>query len=180
MKLPNKISVIICFLVFSSCYESLDLNQLDNYVHKPVITSALTYFKMAPKQFFDANGVQQNTRTDITDFKAFDNAFVRNNLVKTQFKAEIKNELDRDVTIQVEFLDQNDNTIYTFTPILVQEKDLNFTYIEEIDIASNQNVLNTLKVKITAALENTGTQLNPNETSEFEFKSSVVLFFESN
>jgi hypothetical protein len=70
-------------------------------------------------------------------------------------------------------------TVYTFTPIIIQGNTLNFKYLEEIEIAANPSILNTTKVKITAELENTGIQLNLNDPSEFEFKSSVTMYLES-
>ena len=96
------------------------------------------------------------------------------------FNAEFKNEFDRDVTIQVDFLNRNNIIIYSFSPIFVESFDVNpAPYEEEIIIANNLQVLNATQVKITASLENTTTQLNPTDTSEFDFKSSVTLFIES-
>ncbi|PQJ79216.1 hypothetical protein BTO18_08545 [Polaribacter porphyrae] len=162
-----------------SCSDKLDFNQINNYIHKPVLTSALTYFKVVPFQFFDSNGVQQFEIRDVTRFEGFENTYIRENVVKINFNAEIKNEFNRDVTIQAEFLSENDGLLYSFTPIQVQENDLNFTYLEEIDVTTNQSVLNTAKVRIIASIENTGTPMNPNDTSEFEFKSSITFFIES-
>ena len=56
---------------------------------------------------------------------------------------------------------------------------MSYTYLEEIIIEDNPLILNTKKVKITAELENTGIQLNLNDPSEFEFKSSVTMYIES-
>lgn len=181
MKYLQKISLILSLFMLFSCYESLDVNQLDDYVSKPVFTAALTYFTVVPAKFFDSSGtIQENSISDISDFKPFENSTVRNNVVKMIFNAELKNEFDRDVTIQVEFLDDNDISIYSFVPIFVESEDVKPPpYEEEIIIASNPNILNATQVKLTAELENTGTQMNPSDTSEFEFKSSITIFLES-
>lgn len=179
MKSPTKISLIICFFVFSSCYESLDFNQLKGHVSKPVFSSALTYYTVVPAQFFNAAGIQQNSISDITQFKGFENSYIKDNLVKIDFNAEIKNGFDREVTILVDFLNKNDAVVYSFTPIIVEGGNLNFTFLEEIEIALNKNILNTTKVRISTEIENTGTQMNPADTREFVFKSSVTLFLES-
>ena len=92
---------------------------------------------------------------------------------------EIKNEFDRDVTINIDFLDDNDREIYTFSTINVRSGELNFTYLEEIEISQNPDIVNVTKVKIEASLENTGTQMNPNSTEEFEFKSSVTAYIQT-
>jgi hypothetical protein len=179
MKFPAKISVVICFFVFTSCYESLDFNQLKDHVSKPVFSSALTYYTVVPAQFFNAAGIQQNSISDITQFKGFENSYIKDNLVKIDFNAEIKNGFDREVTILVDFLNKNDAVVYSFTPIIVEGGNLNFTFLEEIEIALNKNILNTTKVRISTEIENTGTQMNPADTREFVFKSSVTLFIES-
>tara|TARA_R110000765_G_scaffold380889_1_gene472080 strand:+ start:728 stop:1273 length:546 start_codon:yes stop_codon:yes gene_type:complete len=179
MKTPIKVSVLLCFFLLSSCYESLDFNQVDEYVSKPVFTSALTYFTLVPTQFFDSNGNQKNSISDITSFYGFQNTYVKDNLVKLEFNAEIKNEFDREVAIQIDLLNKNNAVTYAFEPIIVESGDLNYLFFKEIEIASNQNILNTEKVRITVRIDDTGTPMNANVTSGFVFKSSVTLFIES-
>lgn len=176
----NKIVFVLGILLLNSCAEALDFNQLEDYVLQPVYTSALTYFKVTPIQFFDQNGIQQNSREDITDFIVFENSYFRNNIVKLDFNAQFKNEFDRDVVIQVDFLDANNIVVYAFTTIIVESQDVSPpAYTEEIIIANHPNILSTTQVRFRAFLEDTGTQMNPLDTSEFEFKSSVSLFIES-
>ncbi|SDR73162.1 hypothetical protein SAMN05216503_0655 [Polaribacter sp. KT25b] len=179
MKPPIKISVLFCIFLLTSCYESLDFNQLDDQVSKPVFTSAITYFTFVPAQFFDSNGNQKLFISDITNFYGFQNSYIKENLVKIDFNAEIKNEFDREVTLQVEFLNRNNAVVYSFTPIIVKKENLNYIYYKEIEIVSNPTILETEKVRITARLENTGSSLNANDTREFEFKSSVTIYIES-
>lgn len=176
----KKIYTLLCFLVLTSCYESLDFEQLDNYVSKPVFTSSLIYLKLLPGHFFDDSGEnQQNRISDITIFKGFENEFLRDNTVKVDFNVEVKNEFDREVTFEVDLLNDNNAIIYSFVPIVVQSNDLEYTFFEEIIIAQNPNVLNTTKVRISVEIENGGDPLNPKDISEFELKSSMSLYVES-
>jgi hypothetical protein len=179
MKPPIKISILLCFFLLTSCYESLDFNQLDDQVSKPVFTSALTYFTTVPAQFFDVNGNQKNSISDYTNFYGFQNSYIRENLVKLDFNAEIKNEFDREVTIQIDLLNSNNTVVYAFDAIIVESGDLNYLFFKEIEIASQPNILNTERVRITARVEDTGSPMNANDTSEFVFKSSVTIFIES-
>ena len=180
MKTSKLIYFLLSFFFCTSCIESLDFDQLDDYVVQPVYTAALTYFKVSPIQFFDENGVQQYNREDITEFVAFENSYFRNNVVKMVFNAEFKNEFDRDVSIQVNFLDENNRTVYSFMPIIVAQGSTDSTlFQEEIVIAQHPNILNATQVRFSASIEFTGTQMNPQDTSEFEFKSSVTLYIES-
>lgn len=176
----KKISVLLSFILIASCSEKLEFNQIEDYKLKPVLTAALTFFTVQPFQFFDKNGVQQNSREDITDFLLFENNSISNNLVKVVFNAEFRNEFDRDVSIQIGFLDENNVEVYSFTTIVVDSLDINPpSYEEEIVIATVPEILTAKKVKIRAALEDTGSPMNPNDTTEFEFKSSITLFIES-
>lgn len=177
MIFPKKVCIILGFLALGSCYESLDFKQLNNFVVKPVFTAALNYFSIVPSQFISSNGTQQISISDITDINGLQD--ITNDVVRLEFNAEIKNELDRGVTITVDFLDRISRLTYSFTSIFVESNDLNYIYFEAIDVLTYPNILNTSKVKVTLELENTGTPLNADDTSEFEFKSSVTLFIES-
>lgn len=179
MKFSKLIFLFVLFFSLTSCYEKLDFDQLDNYVYKPIFTSSLTSFTLVPGQFFNSQGVQENSIVDETRFEIFETNIVKDNVVQLDFYAEIKNEFDRDVTINIDFLDDNDREIYTFSTINVRSGELNFTYLEEIEISQNPDIVNVTKVKIEASLENTGTQMNPNSTEEFEFKSSVTAYIQT-
>jgi hypothetical protein len=176
----KNISILISLLIITSCSEKLDFNQIEDFVFEPVLTASLTYFTVKPFQFFDADGNQNNTKEEITGFDAFSNSFFENNVVKIKFNAAFKNEFDRSVKIQVDFLDVDNKLLYSFTPILVNRKDLNpEPYEEEIIISENPDILNTTQARVTASIENTGSQMDPFGSSEFQFKSSITLFVQS-
>lgn len=182
MPLPKKkISLVLSLFLLTSCYESLDFDQINDYVFKPVFTTALTYFKVVPAQFFDSSGtIQQTSVSEVSDFQIFNNNFFSENIVKIVFNSEMKNEFDRDVTILFELLNGSNNTVYSFTPIFVESNSINPPpFIEEIIIASNPNIANATQVRITAKLENTGVQMDLNDTSEFEFKSAITYYSET-
>ncbi len=179
MKSSNYISILICFFVLTSCYENLDFKQFDDFVSKKKITLALNYFSLVPSQFFSSSGVPESQISDITNIEIFQNENLIIDIVKIDFNTAIKNGFDRDITITVEFLNNENAVIYTFTPTSIASKDLNYRYLEEIEIASNPDIVNTSKVKITVSLENSGTPLNLNDIAKFEFKSSMTVYVES-
>jgi hypothetical protein len=184
MKSPKKISFIISLFLIVSCSDSLDFNQFEDYVPKSKYTTPLIYFTVFPAQFFDSTRtIQQNSISDsavISDFDDFQDNLIRGRVVKIVLNAELRNAFDRDVIVQIEFLDEN-AVIYSFRPIIVTNNHRNFLpFEEEIIIASNSNVLNTAQIRVTVTLENIDIQMNPNDMSEFEFKSAITLFLESN
>ena len=162
-----------------SCTDKLNFDQLDDVVITPVYTSSLAYFTILPIQFFDETGtIQQSEISDVSGFRVFENDFLKNNLIKLDFNVEVKNEFERDFTINVEFLDDNNNVTYKFSPLNIEASNLNYLYLEEIDVLVNQSIKNTTHVKINARIENSTSPLNSNGTSEFEFKSAVTLYIE--
>lgn len=180
MKIPKNISLILSLFLLFSCYEPLGFKQINDYVLKPVYTSALTYFKVVPSQFFDATGtIQSNSLTDSYNFKIFEGDFLKENLVKIDFNLDLKNDFDRDITLTVDFLNSNNSIIYSFSPILIKSKESKLNQLEEIILASNPDFLNVDSVKITIELENKGNQMDVTDPNEFEFKSSVTLYIES-
>jgi len=179
MKRVLQLSVICCLLLFNSCYEELDFDQINDYVYKPVVTSSLTFFSVVPGQFFNNLGVQETSVTSVSDFRVFEDSFVKEDIVRIDFSTLIKNEFDREVTIDVSFLDDNNAVLYQFASIVIPAGDLENTYTEEVFVNANPAIVNTTKVRIRAELEDTGTSMNPNDTSEFELKSSVTLYIES-
>lgn len=180
MKSLKIISFVLGFFLVTSCSDSLDFDQIDNYIYEPTFTSALTFFSVSPFQFFNPSGVQENEIIHIDDFQAFQRDFVRDNVIKVDFNAEYKNEFDRDITIIFEFLNNNMDLVYLAQPIFVEANDVSPpAYLEEIIIADYPDILNASFIRVKAAIEDTGTQMNPNDTSEFEFKSSITLFIKS-
>lgn len=180
MKLFKKMSLIFSFFFIFSCYDSLDFEQIDTYVYEPVFTSALTYFSVSSSQFFNSSGVQEFEISHVDDFQAFQQSFVRENVVKIDFNAEYVNEFDREVMITFEFLNSNMETVYIPSPILVEANNVNPpSYLQEIIIAENPSILDASFIRVKAEIEDTGTDLNPTDISEFEFKSSITFYIKS-
>lgn len=178
MKRVLQLSVICC-LLFNSCYEELNFDQINDYVYKPVVTSSLIFFSVVPGQFFNDLGIQERSITSVSGFRVFEDSYVKEDIVKIDFSALIKNDFDRDVTIDVYFLDDNNTILYQFASIVTSARDLENNYTEEVFVNTSPTIINTTKVKIRAELEDIGTSLNPNATSDFELKSSVTLYIES-
>ena len=177
---PKKIiTLLFCFLCITSCVEELDFSQIEDYNATPVYEGSIAYFTIKPIQFFNQSGAQETERTDVTDFRIFDNSYLRKNLVKMDFHLEIKNEFDRGVTIQIEFLDDNSSPTHIFQEIKVDAKNLDYKFDESIEVSVNPNIKNTTKVKVYLKIDNPTTPLDPNDTSEFEFKSSAKIYIDT-
>ena len=181
MNFVKLICLFLCLLCIVSCSKNSDFSQIEDYIASPIYTSSLTYFIVTPSSFIDAaSGNEIDLPADVSDFRVFENEFIRKNLVKAVFNVEIKNELDREVFLQFNFLDDANNPVYQFEQINITANTLNFTYQETVAVSSNENILNATRVSVKINLSPSATPLEPSDTSEFEFKSSVILFIETN
>jgi hypothetical protein len=176
---PKKlIPILFYFLAITSCVDNLDFSQIEDYSITPEYTVSLTYFTILPFQFFNQTGVQESQKTDITDFRVFDNSFTRDNLVKVDFNVEIKNEFDRNFTLQIDFLNENLNVTHHFKEIEVNANNLNYKFNETIEVSTNPNIKNTTKVRVNV-IDNSSAPIESTDTTEFEFKSSAKFYIDT-
>ena len=173
-----KKSILLFFMIaFCSCADTLDFNQFDDFEHRPIISSSLAYTTILSSHFFDDTGTIPIIEiTDITEFNAFENDFIKEKLIKLDFNIEIKNEFDNDFLIEIVFLDENDTVTHQFKDLEIFSKDLNFTDKLTIEVSISPNLVNTRKVLSTIKIQNSLTPLNYSDTSEFVFKSSTTIY----
>ena len=180
MILLKRKSFFLWLLIIFSCTENLDFNQVRAYVATPIYTSSLTYFTVLPAHFVDPTGtIVAQEISDVSDFKIFENIYIRNNVVKIDFDIEIKNEFDRGFTVKIDLLNSNNSSVYRFENLNISSRDLSFRHKEEIEIVANLAIKSTTKVRITIEIEQNTTPLSPKDLSEFEFKSSASVYIES-
>ena len=168
-------ALLFCFFVTTSCVNDIDLSQIEEYSISPEYTVSLTYFTISPPEFFNGAGAQLPEISDITDFRGFENSYARDRLQKLDFNVEIKNEFDRDLTIQILFLDDNMNVTHRFDDLKVNANNLNYKFDETIEVSTNPNIKTTTKIKVVI-LDNSAGPLDVSAKTEFEFKSSVKIY----
>ena len=175
----KRIVLFSCLFIVFSCAEKLDLNQIEDYVATPTYTASLTYFKVSPDLFVNASGVVTNPEiNDITDFRVFENDYIRKNLVKVDFNVEVNNLIDRNFDIEVALLNDNNVSVYNFSNLNVSANELNFTHDEEVDISLFPGIKNATKVRVIIRMQAGSSPLSPQDVSEFEFKSSAKMYLE--
>lgn len=181
MKFPKIVYIFICTLFFASCSQNLDFSQIDDFSVSSVYNNSLVYFKLTPSKFIDPNsGNEIDLPTDVTNITFFQYRFIKKNLAKAVFNLEIKNEIHRDIDIQVNFLNSNNNIVYQLNQLNIAANQLDFKHEEIVEVSGNPSILNATRVSVKVNLSPSGTALSSSDTSEFEFKSSVSLFIETN
>jgi len=161
-----------------SCVKNLDFDQVNDLTLSPVIDMPLIFFKVEETDFI-INGLEINEVSDFTRITAFENSFIKSNLVKIEVDFEINNKFNRGFTMVFEFLDENDNITYSFSQLAIAANQQNFKQTENINIATNLAVLSSKKMKITIHLLPSIIPLDPNVPASFELKSSGRLFIKT-
>ncbi|MDB4167923.1 hypothetical protein OAC92_01380 [Polaribacter sp.] len=176
-----KTVIFFLFIVLAACSEKLDFNQAEEFNHSPVFKTSLVYFTLFPNDFMDpVTGTEiVNGISDISDFRILENSYLRDNLQKIIIDIEVKNEITRDFTAVIEFLDDNGTIIYTLSTLNIPAQNLAFTYQEIIDVGLNPIILNTRKTRTSVFISGSSTPLIENDPREFELKSSGTYFIET-
>jgi hypothetical protein len=106
------LGILIPVLFSFSCTSDLDFNQANDLKLEPVLISNLAYFDVRADQFV-TNGVEQTIIVDTPTVDIFNDAFFKDNLTKADFFFEINNTIKRAYTLDLVYLDKNNQQLYT-------------------------------------------------------------------
>lgn len=179
MKFLNKVYLIYTVFFFS-CSQTLDFDQINEYTTSPSFAASLTFFTITPTDFVAPLGDPIITEiSDTSDFKIFENKLIRSNLVKLDFNIEIRNEINRDFTLEVDLLNENNALIYKLNDLKINANNLDFKQLESIDVRLNPNVKNFTRVQIKLSLDDKTTPINASDIGNFELKSAATVYLEN-
>ncbi len=169
--------ILICVICLQSCTQDLNFNQT-NLSATPSYNVPLIFFKLNQSNFFDqVNGVNISQITDISDFTTLQTSVIRDNLLKADFLFEISNQFNQSFTVDVIFLDNNNNETYRFDQMVIPSQSQNLTIEQTIMVANNQSFLNSRKTQVIVNLQNSGSSIDPNLPNAFELKLSGIFYF---
>jgi len=172
------LSAILVTLFFLSCSQSLDFDQIEDYAVNPSIIAPLAYFTIDAANFLAFGGVTEISET--SDFKVFENSFFKQNLTKLDFEFEVSNQFNRDFTMTIALLDDNNNLIYEFNKININANNLDIKQKEVIEFVVHQNIINFTRVKFTLSLDDASIPILASDLGDIEFKSAVIIYLEAN
>ncbi|WP_299670707.1 hypothetical protein [uncultured Polaribacter sp.] len=180
MKFFKKVSFLLSTILFFSCSQTLDFNQIEDYTTTPVFTSSLTLFTLNASNFVAFPGAPPVTEiSERSDFKIFENSYVRDNLVRIDFDFEIRNEFNRDFTMEISLLDAANNLIYKLQDLNIEANNLEFIQKEIIDITQNPNLRNFTNVEVTLSLDDKITPISASDIGILDFKSAITVYLET-
>ncbi|QTD36956.1 hypothetical protein JL193_12580 [Polaribacter batillariae] len=171
----RKTFFLIIALCFFSCYQSLDFDQLEDYVITPSYTTALATFSI------NALALTSPPATEITEktnFEIFKNTFFRDYSVRLDFEFEIINEINRDFVLEITLLDENDFEIYQLQDLNISANERDFEQKEIIDIIVNPNVKDFTRVEILLRLQDPTIPISTLDNGTIKLKSAATIYLE--
>ncbi|QOD62286.1 hypothetical protein H9I45_07545 [Polaribacter haliotis] len=175
MAFLKRASFLIISLLFFSCYQSLDFDQVEEYVITPNYTVSLATFSVDALVFTSppVTEIRENTT-----FEIFKNSFFKNNSVRLDFEFEIVNEINRNFVVELTLLDKNNSEIYTLENLNISANQRDFKQSEIIDISLNPNVKNFTKVEVLLRLEDPTIPMSTSENGAIRLKSATTIYLE--
>jgi hypothetical protein len=169
----NKILGIIILSLFTiSCSSNLDFNQVNDLKTTPVIVANLATFDVPASQFV-IGGVEQPVSGDLLNFDVFKDNYFNNSLVKAEMYFEITNTINRAYKIDLYFLDDSNNTVYTI-PFNVPAQGV--ATKTEVFVNSNLDLLKkTTKIGFVVTMY-PGPALTANSTGSLKLRSSATVY----
>ncbi len=173
---PYTLLIIFGFALIS-CTKDIDFNQVNDFKATPVIESSLIFLNEPANQFID-DGVEIISIQDSVEIDFFNNGFIQDNLIKTEFVFETNNSIHRGFQVQVDFFNESNQLVHQFI----------FNAIASIDnINVVENHIETFEDSELVALKSTrlmvftlsvlsGNAINENTLGEIQLKSKGIFY----
>ncbi len=170
--------LLVLNLGFLGCTKDVDFNQANDFEVSPVLESSLIYFD-APAADFFVGGSEVATVQDFVDIAIFNNDFVNNNLIKTEFVLETTNSINRAYNLRIDFLDsanQLQHSFITSAPASSTNKDVISSHTEVFEGSSLDALKQTTKLVFTLTML-AGAPINNNALGSIHLESKGVFYF---
>lgn len=169
---------VIINSVYLSCAESVDFNQINDLEITPVIESSLIFLDEPAARFLD-NGAQLTTIQDHIQVDFFDNSFIIENLVKTEFVFETTNSINRGFRVRVDFLDSNSQSQHAFTFFVTASPNNAEVTSKYTEVFQDETLaaLKSTSVLVFTLNMLPGEAINQNSLGRIRLKSKAVFYF---
>lgn len=170
------LGILMLGLLSFSCSSNLDFNQANDLKLEPVVVANLAYFDVPANQFV-TNGVEQTVTIDTPTVDVFNDAFFKDNLARADFFFEINNTINRAYTLDLVYLDKNDQALYSTNFVIPAYAGVQ-NLVTKTDVFANAK-LDLLKrtTKIAFILKMLpGPILSENSTGSIKLRSSVTAY----
>lgn len=180
--MKNSLTVVLLGMLFLSCVDNLDFEQIEDYNAIRVYNLAIIHSFADQSRFVSPSGNEIKKVTDFTRFTLFsDFEYARKNVIKTDIDFQLTNQFNRQFTITIDFLRKDNSVAYSFKPVVVRKKTNNVNYKETIEIAKYPSILKSVKIKITLELlpSEDGSVIDTTIPKKIELKSKATVYIKS-
>ncbi|OIQ37957.1 MAG: hypothetical protein BM563_07285 [Bacteroidetes bacterium MedPE-SWsnd-G1] len=174
--MKNIIGILSILLLLTGCVSGVDFDQIDDIEVYTDHNASLVYFNLDANDFLDDLGNETLVLSDTFNIPVFAGPYSENYLIQADFLFTISNTFTRDISLQYEFLDENDNSLFLVEPINSLPNSINEEYIRIISEAQIPNVITTEKFVMQILMGN-GTPLDPSLNLSFNAESAVLLHY---
>lgn len=170
------IGILYVILLLTSCLNDVDFDQVDDIEIYTDHNASLVYFDLDANDFLDDLNNEVVEISDTVSIPVFAGPYNENFLIQADFLFNITNTFTRSITLQYEFLDENNNSVYQVESINSTPSNFNEEYIRIIPETEISSVLTTEKIVINISL-GTGVPLDPALGYQFSVESAVLLHY---
>jgi hypothetical protein len=185
IKLPKMLSVILGIILFLSCTSSLDFDQLNQYSPNQAVSVPFINFTINDTNFeTPISPALVPSIFNKSDIKIFDSTFLKQRAVQLEFDFEIKNDINRNFTIEIilreaDFDDSNpltDGREVHRLALNVGASNHGFTENIFITKADFPDIVNFLRVEIKLTLQDDTIPIDSIDAGELKFKSGLTVY----
>lgn len=171
---------IICFIFLIacsfSCSSDLDFDQANDLKVSPVIVGNLIYFDIPVVDFPNDHGLGFSFAFKPQNFDIFRDKYLNKYLQEADFYFEVDNTINREFTVEMELLDENNQNLYSIYFDVPAYNGINeITTKKEVFKGANLRLLKRTRnmgVNITAK----PSSISNSTTGSFKLRSSATLY----
>ncbi len=169
--------VTIIGLSLLSCVKEVDFDQADDLEISPVIESSLIFFEGQANNFL-LNTNEIISIKDSVTVEFFDSAFIVDNLIKSEFVFEAVNSINRGFQVRVDFINDVEQEVHTFTLTASPSTDGNDVLSNHTEVFEDEKLealKSTTKIVFTLSLL-PGETISQSTPGRIQLKSKAIFY----
>ncbi|ALJ06150.1 hypothetical protein APS56_13875 [Pseudalgibacter alginicilyticus] len=164
--------------LFVGCTKDVDFNQVNDFEVSPIVETSLIFFNASAGEFF-IGGNELSIVQDFVVLEVFNNSFIDDNLIKSEFVLETINSINRAYDLQIDFVNNTDQLLHSFTvtaPASPTNTEVTTKHTEVFEGSSLVAFKRTTKLVYTLTML-PGLPIDANTMGKIDLKSKGVFYF---
>ncbi|MDV7185774.1 hypothetical protein R3X25_00650 [Lutibacter sp. TH_r2] len=179
MRTPKTIFILLCILLFQSCTEDVDFDQIDDASIQTSYKLSLVYVDFEAPDFLNIQNQEIPYTFDLIQTTVEDSS--QDYLEKIEITVITENTFSRPFTCQFLMYNAEGKTIYSLQPeVVIEPNSIENTTILEIPQEDLHFLFEAAAYGFIFELPPSANQINSTTIGTLSFKSSMELFFNFN